>query len=128
MTKMLDFARLEADGVSQEEVLKFIQTQKNNFNYASLKKYYEDNGLDAEQVERALYNDLKNSKVSFEFEPPQTPEQTPAKLPQNGIKPTNTPRQDVKAKLELPSAPVKEMSLEDLNARASIRKRGQLDR
>ncbi|WP_104682945.1 hypothetical protein [Helicobacter felis] len=32
MTKMLDFARLEADGVSQEEVLKFIQTQKNNFN------------------------------------------------------------------------------------------------
>ncbi len=118
MTKMLDFARLEADGVSQEEVLNFIQTQKNNFNYAPLKKYYEDNGLDAEQVERALYNDLKNSKVSFEFEPPQTPEQTPAKLPQNGIKPTNTPRQDVKAKLELPSAPVKEMSLEDLNARA----------
>ncbi|CCF79940.1 hypothetical protein HBZS_103880 [Helicobacter bizzozeronii CCUG 35545] len=66
----LDFEKLALAGVQPKEVLDFIKGTENNFNYNALEQYYKDNGLDSEQITRALYHDLSNMQ-GFSFVSPK---------------------------------------------------------
>ncbi|WP_233705179.1 LPD3 domain-containing protein [Helicobacter bizzozeronii] len=66
----LDFEKLAQQGVQPKEVLDFLKGTEHNFNLDALEKYYKDNGLDSEQIARALYHDLSNMQ-GFSFVSPK---------------------------------------------------------
>ncbi|GMB93760.1 hypothetical protein NHP200010_14890 [Helicobacter bizzozeronii] len=65
----LDFEKLAQQGIKPQEVLDFIKGTQNNFNLDALERYYKDNGLDSEQITRALYRDLSHMS-GFNFVSP----------------------------------------------------------
>ncbi|TSA81498.1 hypothetical protein FNE76_06595, partial [Helicobacter mehlei] len=66
----LDFEKLAQQGVQPKEVLDFLKGKEHNFNLDALEKYYKDNGLDSEQITRALYHDL-STMSGFSFVSPK---------------------------------------------------------
>ncbi|WP_120955603.1 hypothetical protein [Helicobacter mehlei] len=66
----LDFEKLAQQGVQPKEVLDFLKGTEHNFNLDALEKYYKDNGLDSEQITRALYHDL-STMSGFSFVSPK---------------------------------------------------------
>ncbi|WP_104740064.1 hypothetical protein, partial [Helicobacter bizzozeronii] len=66
----LDFEKIAQQGIKPQEVLDFLKGTEHNFNLDALEKYYKDNGLDSEQITRALYHDLSNMQ-GFSFVSPK---------------------------------------------------------